>query len=95
MIGNHVSLSVSITMKHMKHAVRTAYGISNETFQQDETELWSRIGQESAAEGPMWISQEAIMLEYFCKETRGEKLLAQTMMKRCAYTQLDTLMTTI
>lgn len=55
----------------MKHRIRAAYGVSKDSFSQHPEELWSGVGQGSAAAGPMWIAQEAVMLSYYDKITRG------------------------
>ena len=70
-LARNFSICMAKTLKGMSHQIRTVYGVSNKSFRQAPHELWSGVGQGSAAAGPMWISQEAAMLSYYDTVTSG------------------------
>ena len=64
-------IAIAKTIKSMTHRVLTAYGVSPNCIKQTSQELWSGIGQGSAAAGPIWISQEAVMISYYSTVSSG------------------------
>ena len=57
--------TIAKVLKNMKHHIKTGHGISEKEIYQLKEELWSGVGQGSAAAGPAWMSVEAFMLTYF------------------------------
>lgn len=72
-IAQQFGETIDRILKNMKHTICMGHGISSECIQQQKDELWSGIGQGSAAAGPAWIAIEAFMLQYVTQKCSGVK----------------------
>ena len=63
--------TISKTIQSMEHKVMTGHGISTKHIRQPLHEVWSGVGQGSAAAGPAWLSIESFMLQYLRSKSKG------------------------
>ena len=66
--------SLAITLNKMEHRVKTTAGVSMESIYQTNEDMWSGVGQENAAAGPIWMDIEAKMLAAYEKTIQGLNL---------------------
>ena len=71
---HNTCVTIAKTLRHMKHRVRTAHGVSSRVIQAPLSELWSGVGQGGAASGPAWLAMELPILEAMKKYSPGIQL---------------------